>query len=85
MKIIEREIEKNGEKVFICMDEVLLTEYEVGRFDESQIRYLVAWMKKNRPEIICPIMCEDCPEHIAQKDYENYCINKMESGPSCRK
>ncbi len=78
MKIIEKEIEKNGEKIFICMDEVLLTEYEVGRFDEAQIRELIVYLKKNRPELICPIMCEDCSEHAEQVEYHNYCYNARE-------
>ena len=80
MKIVEREIEKNGEKLFICMDEVLLTEYEVGRFDEAQIRELIVYLKKNRPELICPIMCDDCPEHAEQVESHNHCYIDREQG-----
>jgi hypothetical protein len=80
MKIVEKEIEKNGEKIFICMDEVLLTEYEVGRFDEAQLRELIVYLKKNRPELICPIMCDNCPEHAEQVESHNYCYIDREQG-----
>ena len=30
--------------------------------DESDLREIIAWTKKNKPEILRDIMCEDCPE-----------------------
>jgi hypothetical protein len=80
MKIIERKIEKTGENLFVCMDEVLLTEFEIARFDEAQIRELIVYLKKNRPELICPIMCEDCTEHAEQTEAHNHCYNIRECG-----
>lgn len=84
MKIVEKEIEKNGEKIFICMDEVLLTEYEVGRFDEAQIRELIVYLKKNRPELICPIMCEDCAENNVRVASHNYFYCAREHGENSK-
>lgn len=33
--------------------------------DESEQREAILWFKKNKPEILRDIMCEECPEHLA--------------------
>ena len=80
MKIIEAKMAQDNEKLFVCLDIVLHSEVEIARLDEAQLRELIVYLKKNRPELICPIMCDDCAENNAQESYSNYCINKSERG-----
>lgn len=80
MKIIERKDKKTGEIDFVFMDEVLFTEVQIGRFNDAQLRELIVYLKKNRPELICPIMCDDCPEHAERVESSNYCYIDREQG-----
>jgi hypothetical protein len=80
MKIIEGPVRNGGPKVLRCTEEVMFCDIEVSRFDDAQIRELIVYLKKNRPELICPIMCEDCPEHAEQIEAHNYFHNLRETG-----
>ena len=80
MKIVEKAMREGGQKILVCTEEIMFCDIEVSRFNDTQLRELIVHLKKNRPELICPIMCEDCAEHLAQESYSNYCINKSERG-----
>lgn len=55
-------------------------EDETTGWTDDKLRELIVYLKKNRPELICPIMCEDCPEHAAQVESHNQCHNMRERG-----
>jgi hypothetical protein len=79
MRFIEHDLKSQG-KLLVCADNILSCDIEVARLDDAQLRELIVHLKKNRPELICPIMCEDCLEHLAQVESHNQCINMRERG-----
>ena len=47
---------------------------------ESQQRFLVVWLVRNRTQIIREIVCEECPEHIGEMERKAYVMNECERG-----
>ena len=48
--------------------------------DEKDVRYLIAWIAKNRISLLCEIVCEECPEHIGEMERKAYVLNECERG-----
>ena len=53
---------------------------QVVYLDEKDMRYLIAWIAKNRINLLCEIACEECPEHIGEMERKAYVLNECERG-----
>lgn len=43
-------------------------------------RELLVWLKKEMPDAMRDVMCEDCPEHLVQQETADYHANESERG-----
>lgn len=56
------------------------TPFDSVRLSESEQRQLIAYLWRNKPELVREIVCENCPEHAEVVQNDNYHLNKAERG-----